>query len=71
MRRLDATLTAVACGLLLQIVGLMPASAAPAAANSCGTAGCPAPAPCNTAVCYVDVEHERMAAHLCAAVSLA
>src|SRR5215475_13552361 len=53
MRRLGVALTAVACGLLLQVAGVMPvtaASAAPAAANSCSTAGCPAPVPCNTTV---------------------
>lgn len=52
MRRFGATLTAVACGLLLQVAGVMPvtaASAAPATANSCTTAGCPAPTPCDTA----------------------
>jgi hypothetical protein len=49
MRRLGAALTAVACGLLLQIAGVVPAGAAPAAASSCGTAGCPAPVPCSTA----------------------
>src|SRR5215472_5712776 len=52
MRRFGVALIAVACGLLLQVAGVMPvtaASAAPAAISSCSTAGCPAPVPCNTA----------------------